>query len=381
MVCMCRYSWTIEFNAEYSHLISHQNTTLASHTAHPLRRRQYVNDTMVPFRSGLLTCLLASTSSAFAFKPVTHSTSLSQQHGTAINRLPVNLRMSGGQIAVPDLKPPAAIYEGAVAAGAGACKACFFRADALNFSHYVLFDISAKASASWAKIFKLGIAAGCHIGFGSYLAITVGGACPQLAEANPGLQKVREYLCILFPILFNEVCIKTYAATQLFMISMATTKIDYLWCFRASFRLNYDLGHGRGALHGKHCSCYRFSNGRKDDPCWTNQKLGGLLRRQLRWIAHSCLPCVQIWYAWDCPRQCRHCNCQVCSFFWNCVRSRYPLQLARLHGSLHGLGMCKSCWKDGSRVVPHQCLRCTWFWSLSGKHVHYSLGHDAWREC
>jgi len=121
---------------------------------------------MVPFRSGLLTCLLASRSSAFAFKPATHSTSLSQQHGTAINRLPVNLKMSGGQIAVPDLKPPAAIYEGAVAAGA------------------------AKASASWAKIFKLGIAAGCHIGFGSYLAITVGGACPQLAEANPGLQKI-----------------------------------------------------------------------------------------------------------------------------------------------------------------------------------------------
>jgi formate/nitrite transporter FocA (FNT family) len=49
---------------------------------------------------------------------------------------------------------------------------------------------AAKASASWAKIFKLGIAAGCHIGFGSYLAITVGGACPQIAEANPGLQKV-----------------------------------------------------------------------------------------------------------------------------------------------------------------------------------------------
>jgi formate/nitrite transporter len=67
---------------------------------------------------------------------------------------------------VPDLKAPAAIYDGAVAAGA------------------------AKASASWAKIFKLGIAAGCHIGFGSYLAITVGGACPQIAEANPGLQKI-----------------------------------------------------------------------------------------------------------------------------------------------------------------------------------------------
>ena len=47
--------------------------------------------------------------------------------------------MSGGQTvpaAVPDLKPPAAIYEGAVAAGA------------------------AKASASWGKIFKLAIASG-----------------------------------------------------------------------------------------------------------------------------------------------------------------------------------------------------------------------------
>jgi len=121
---------------------------------------------MVPFRYGLLTCLLASTSSAFAFKPVTHATSFAQQHGTTINRSPVNLSMSGGQVAVLDLKPPAAIYEGAVAAGA------------------------AKASASWAKIFKLGIAAGCHIGFGSYLAITVGGACPQIAEANPGLQKI-----------------------------------------------------------------------------------------------------------------------------------------------------------------------------------------------
>jgi formate/nitrite transporter len=74
--------------------------------------------------------------------------------------------MSGGSQAVPDLKAPAAIYDGAVAAGA------------------------AKASASWGKIFKLAIASGCHIGFGSYLAITVGGACPQIAEANPGLQKI-----------------------------------------------------------------------------------------------------------------------------------------------------------------------------------------------
>ena len=116
---------------------------------------------MAHFRSGLLACLLATTS-AFAFKPTTQP--LSQR--TVQNRPPVNLSMSGGASAVPDLKAPPAIYEGAVAAGA------------------------AKASASWEKIFKLGIAAGCHIGFGSYLAITVGGACPQIAEANPGLQKI-----------------------------------------------------------------------------------------------------------------------------------------------------------------------------------------------
>ena len=58
-----------------------------------------------------------------------------------------------------------------------------------NFAYSFLFNV-AKASAPWEKIFKLGIAAGCHIGFGSYLAITVGGACPAIAEANPGLQKV-----------------------------------------------------------------------------------------------------------------------------------------------------------------------------------------------
>ena len=34
---------------------------------------------------------------------------------------------------------------------------------------------------------------GAHIGFGSYLAITVGGACPGIASANPGLQKVSDF--------------------------------------------------------------------------------------------------------------------------------------------------------------------------------------------
>jgi hypothetical protein len=64
-------------------------------------------------------------------------------------------------------QPPAALYQGAVAAGA------------------------AKATAPWKKIFTLGIVSGCHIAFGAYLAITVGGACPGIAAENPGLQKVR----------------------------------------------------------------------------------------------------------------------------------------------------------------------------------------------
>jgi formate transporter len=65
------------------------------------------------------------------------------------------------------VQPPAALYQGAVAAGA------------------------AKATAPWKKIFTLGIVSGCHIAFGAYLAITVGGACPGIAAENPGLQKVR----------------------------------------------------------------------------------------------------------------------------------------------------------------------------------------------
>jgi hypothetical protein len=92
--------------------------------------------------------------------------------------------------------------------------ACLFLANLLDFLNSVLFYISAKASASWAKIFKLGIAAGCHIGFGSYLAITVGGNCPQLAEANPGLQKVCKYYCILC-ILLYEVCIEDLCSNAL----------------------------------------------------------------------------------------------------------------------------------------------------------------------
>lgn len=74
--------------------------------------------------------------------------------------------MSGGDAPPPDLKPPAGLYQGAVAAGA------------------------AKAKADPKKIFTLGVVSGCHIAFGAYLAITVGGACPGIAAENPGLQKI-----------------------------------------------------------------------------------------------------------------------------------------------------------------------------------------------
>ncbi|KAL3945304.1 MAG: hypothetical protein SGBAC_000580 [Bacillariaceae sp.] len=99
----------------------------------------------------LLLCLLAGSSSAFAIK---------QPHPVSLA-----LKMSGGD-APPDLKPPAALYQGAVAAG------------------------TAKGKSGAGKIFKLGVVSGCHIAFGAYLAITVGGACPGIAASNPGLQKI-----------------------------------------------------------------------------------------------------------------------------------------------------------------------------------------------
>jgi len=64
------------------------------------------------------------------------------------------------------LATPAEGYDGAVAAGVK------------------------KAGNSAAKIFGLGIVSGCHIGFGAYLMLAVGGASPGLAAANPGLQKM-----------------------------------------------------------------------------------------------------------------------------------------------------------------------------------------------
>lgn len=112
-------------------------------------------------KSILASALLASSTATAFHGPATNVIKSTSKHTASA------LHMSGGTLAAPALKAPPALYEGAVAAGA------------------------AKASAPWAKIFKLGVVSGAHIGFGSYLAITVGGACPGIASTNPGLQKVR----------------------------------------------------------------------------------------------------------------------------------------------------------------------------------------------
>ena len=47
-----------------------------------------------------------------------------------------------------------------------------------------------KASMPASKIFGLGMLSGAHIGFGAFLMLTVGGACPGLAATNPGLKSI-----------------------------------------------------------------------------------------------------------------------------------------------------------------------------------------------
>lgn len=117
------------------------------------------NLTMVRFVT-LISLLLASSSAAFASR---RSAVTVPRSAVAADRA---LKMSGGAEVVPDLKVPASLYQGAVAAGA------------------------AKAGAPFGKIFKLGIVSGCHIAFGAFLMIAVGGACPGIAAENPGLQKI-----------------------------------------------------------------------------------------------------------------------------------------------------------------------------------------------
>merc|ERR1719235_77217 len=64
------------------------------------------------------------------------------------------------------LAAPSAGFQGAVAAG------------------------EMKASMAPDNIFILGILAGAQIGFGAYLMLSVGAACPGLLETNPGLHQI-----------------------------------------------------------------------------------------------------------------------------------------------------------------------------------------------
>jgi len=49
---------------------------------------------------------------------------------------------------------------------------------------------SKKAAMPVDRIFGLGLLSGCHIGFGAFLMLSVGGACPGLVATNPGAQKI-----------------------------------------------------------------------------------------------------------------------------------------------------------------------------------------------
>ena len=96
--------------------------------------------------------LIASHPSRFAASPV----------------LAVRASIPVAQAAAPagSLALPLPGYEGAVAAG------------------------QKKAGMAPNKIFALGMISGAHIGFGAWLMLAVGGACPGMAATNPGLQNI-----------------------------------------------------------------------------------------------------------------------------------------------------------------------------------------------
>ncbi|PSC72709.1 nitrite transporter NAR1 [Micractinium conductrix] len=70
-----------------------------------------------------------------------------------------------GEVATNGVLTPAQIYEKAAATGAY------------------------KASLPWWKIVLLGMVAGCYVGLGGALLLTVGPNCPGIASNNPGLAK------------------------------------------------------------------------------------------------------------------------------------------------------------------------------------------------
>ena len=47
-----------------------------------------------------------------------------------------------------------------------------------------------KASLPAWKTFSMALLAGAYVGFGGFLAMSIGANCPELAATNPGLQKI-----------------------------------------------------------------------------------------------------------------------------------------------------------------------------------------------
>jgi len=104
---------------------------------------------------------------ALQVNPVGASTQRSSIGSPVLRYSGAGLR--GGAVHMQDaalVATPPAGFEGAVAAGVK------------------------KAGMPASKIFGLGILSGAHIGFGAFLMLSVGGACPGLAATNPGLQKI-----------------------------------------------------------------------------------------------------------------------------------------------------------------------------------------------
>ena len=119
-----------------------------THGCDPCMRRL----TLLAICTSSLHGLIASHPSRFAASPV----------------LALRASIPVAQAAAPagSLALPLPGYEGAVAAG------------------------QKKAGMAPNKIFALGMISGAHIGFGAWLMLAVGGACPGMAATNPGLQNI-----------------------------------------------------------------------------------------------------------------------------------------------------------------------------------------------
>jgi len=110
------------------------------------------------------TILFASVSALHA---LIETPALLTQRDAPIVKRPLLSHRGGALVAdAALLAPPPVGFDGAVAAG------------------------EKKANMPADKVFGLGVLSGCHIAFGAYLMLSVGGACPGLAASNPGLQKI-----------------------------------------------------------------------------------------------------------------------------------------------------------------------------------------------